>query len=215
MSLIQYKKGDLFEVIKDDFDGFTYIPHVVNTFGYWASGFVVPMAKFMPEAKSTYEEMYTKNEPELEHGKPNEHLLGYNQYIQNDNFIAVNMFAQLFATERPLNYNALVHCMNDLVEKIGYKTLCGLKSRIVAPKFGSLRAGGNWDFIEKLIEDCWTNNGIDVTIVSFEEIPEFAGVKDVDHCDSCNSCDGPFVYFMGDDKFYCLKCYSLAYRGEK
>ena len=37
-------------------------------------------------------------------------------------------------------------------------------ARIVCPMFGSGLAGGNWLFIEKLIEDCWLDRLIEVTV---------------------------------------------------
>jgi hypothetical protein len=40
---------------------------------------------------------------------------------------------------------------------------------ICCPKFGSLRSGGNWDFILELIEEIWLNNGIDVTVCEYVE----------------------------------------------
>jgi hypothetical protein len=34
----------------------------------------------------------------------------------------------------------------------------------MAPKFGSERAGGDWNEIEPLIKDLWTSQGFPVTI---------------------------------------------------
>lgn len=221
MNSIQYKTGDLFEVIKDGFDGITYIPHIVNTYGYWASGFVVPVAKFLPEAKMEYDSLFKK----FKVGEPNEDMLGNTQMIYDDSreFCVVNMFAQLFGCERPIKYNALVKCMEYIFDDIW--CFYGInESRIIAPKFGSLRAGGNWDFIEKLIEDTWTSRGLDVTIVSFDEQKAFsksqqkrissqAGNSTVLECEACCATDKGLIFFDGDNKFYCRECYNLADRG--
>lgn len=174
--MIKYEKGDLFEFIKDGYDGVTMIPHVVNTYGLWASGFVVPVAKFMPEAKKKYNLMFDEDTDfhfidAFHRNCPNIGLLGYNQYIESDDkkFFVVNMFAQLFGIDRPLRYNSLARCMDNLGERCKYADYASKNVRIVAPKFGSLRAGGNWDFIEKLIEDCWICEGIDTTIIEYKE----------------------------------------------
>ena len=59
---------------------------------------------------------------------------------------------------RPINYLGLVKSMNTLGRFIRSET--GFlnkteKVEIHAPKFGSGLAGGNWYFINDLIEDIW------------------------------------------------------------
>jgi hypothetical protein len=59
--------------------------------------------------------------------------------------------------KRPLNYGALVYCMNQVRSYIKDLESNTEMSRIEihAPKFGSGLAGGNWNFISDLIEDIW------------------------------------------------------------
>lgn len=43
------------------------------------------------------------------------------------------------------------------------------KMSIHCPKFGSLRAGGNWEFILELINETWVDRGINVTIYEYKK----------------------------------------------
>jgi hypothetical protein len=38
------------------------------------------------------------------------------------------------------------------------------QGQIICPMFGSGLAGGDWNFVEKLIEDCWLRRDIPVTV---------------------------------------------------
>lgn len=161
--MIKYLKGDLFELI-DDFDGITYVPHIVNNEGLWKTGFVKAVDTYSPKPYNRYKYMFNDYTPK-------DRLLGLNQYIAATGQVCiVNMFAQTFGGDRPLHYNHLVKCMEDIV------FYYGMNDRIVCPKFGSLRAGGDWNFIEKLIEDCWVRQGLDVTVVEYAEKKEYTNV---------------------------------------
>lgn len=141
--MIKYIKTDLFEYIKDTKEQII-VPHVCNNKGKWGTGFVVPLGINYPRVK----ESYLCNIKRLK--------LGENDLVFIDNKLFVNMIAQTLGGNRPLYYNKLAQCM-DLI--------CSYPSnRIIAPKFGSGLAGGNWDFIKELIEDCWIKRGFDVTI---------------------------------------------------
>ena len=148
--MIKYVQGNLFDFVQPR----VIIPHVVNNAGAMASGFVVPLCKKYPTVKSEY---FTEfNGVGLR--------LGYTQFITvESNVIVANMIAQtLYDRKRPLRYNSLVDCMLSVGD---HAEVC--EYSILTPKFGSERAGGNWEFIECLIEDIW--DGIDVTIVEYEK----------------------------------------------
>ena len=159
--MITYKKGDLFQALPKS-AGTTpigkivnpiIVPHIVNNEGLWGSGFVIPVGKNFPKAKQKYA---------LASRLP----LGDNQWIEvQDGIFIVNMIAQTsFVDEKPTKYAALVKCMEDIAQngKSFY-----LKCKIYALKFGSARVGGNWDFIEELIEEIWAE--YNVTIFEYEE----------------------------------------------
>lgn len=141
---MKYIKGDLFNFITPN----TVIPHVCNNAGAMSAGFVVPLCRRYPVVKIEY--------------ASSKLYLGNTQFIDVEQYVCVaNMIAQtLYDRPRPLRYDALVYCMEEVADFAmnGY--------RILAPKFGSELAGGNWEFIECLIEDIW--EGLDVTIVEYQ-----------------------------------------------
>ena len=89
------------------------------------------------------------------------------QKVDKDIFVA-NMVAQKGLISKnnpkPIKYWALAKCMLQ-VGKWAITNNCN----IIAPKFGSLRAKGNWSFIEELIEEIWLDSGINVTIYEYIE----------------------------------------------
>lgn len=162
---IQRVKGCVVETAKQIHKStgqWVIIPHIVNNKGYWGSGVVIPIGNEWPQAKQRYLSDWKKEK------------LGYNQYIniiQNGNicYTVVNMFAQdgisskstgdrKDVVSKPLKYAHLIRCM-EAVSDLG--------DHIVCPKFGSLRAGGNWDFIEELIEELWCPHK-EVTVCEYE-----------------------------------------------
>jgi hypothetical protein len=147
--MLTYRKGDLFDNLPES--GTIIIPHIVNNIGAWGSGFVVPLGKKFPAARSSYLEM------------PH-HFLGDTQTIRceiNPNLVVyvANMCAQNGIVSKdnpkPISYSALVKCM-------GYVADIGKGCPLICPKFGSDRAKGNWSFIEELINEIWGD--FDVTI---------------------------------------------------
>lgn len=200
--MINYVKGDLFDFVsqtESEYD-ITFIPHIVNTYGYWASGFVCAVESNCPAAKSRYDSLFDGPHSAYEYGKENYWLLGANQVIFTNTrkTAIINMFAQLFGGDRPLRYNALTKCMDGVGDSIQTSEH---KVRIVAPMFGSLRAGGNWDFIEKLVEDCWISRGIDTTIV------EYIHSQINSQCQKCYKQEKP-LFRMPNSLYYCRHCYS-------
>lgn len=150
---IKYIEGDLFKHV-ESLPKPVAIPHVCNDLGHWGKGFVVPLAKAFPEARFAFLDwsMNKLNEKQF--------VLGNTQLVQELEVVIFNMVAQhKTGGVRPLRYNALAKCMDFVGE------MCLLpKLPIVAPMFGAGLAGGDWNFIEKLIQDCWLNIGLDVTI---------------------------------------------------
>lgn len=150
--MIKYIEGDLFVGTANQTD--FVISHVVNSMGAWGAGFVVPLGRVFPLAKESYLE-WSKSSPSFE--------LGESQMVkvsEERNVYVCNMAAQTLGGHRPLYYNHLVFCMEVLANK---SKQLGI-SKIVGPMFGSALAGGNWDFIKELIDDCWIKEGFDVTI---------------------------------------------------
>jgi len=155
-------QGDLFEYVGNSLGKVLYIPHIVNNKNAWGAGFVVPLGRLYPEAKKRYhEETYLQ-------------MLGKTQLIPCSNHmdtnhsyrmvVVANMCAQTLGGGRPLFYNHLVRCMESVAVSISTDMANDSRAtyEIVCPRFGSALAGGNWDFIKELINDCWVRKGITV-----------------------------------------------------
>lgn len=161
--MIKYVQGDLFDMVEPG----VLIPHVCNCDNKWGRGFVVPLMENYLSARTAFDGWY--------HGKFADEMqplqLGRTQVVTVDaNIFVANMVAQVFycregmRSTRPLYYNALVTCMETVGRFVKQMDL-----RILAPKFGSELAGGNWDFVEDLIYDIWIEKQIPVTVVEYQQ----------------------------------------------
>jgi hypothetical protein len=132
------------------------VPHVCNNVNVFGGGFTAGISKHHPIVKENY------------HLLGNKARMGYVQYVEvmkdstyNHKLIFANMIAQNGTISknnyRPLNYGALVVCMMSVLSYINNNFDKDQKIQIHAPKFGSGLAGGNWNFIEELINDTWNN----------------------------------------------------------
>lgn len=159
---INYQKGDLFKHLPAKN---WIIPHIVNTRGVMGAGFVLPLKKSFPQAEEIYLQVAKM---------PCGLRLGHNSYAMDIkdnkiNGVIVNMVAQhgviSSSNPKPIRYAALTECMQRLVKFATYELdhVAG-GWEIVAPKFGSGLAGGNWDYIEELINEIWIGNNIPVTV---------------------------------------------------
>lgn len=157
--MIEYRKGNLFEAPEIEAGDSVVIPHVCNNIGGWGAGFVLAVSRFSKEPEKQYREANL--------------VLGQVQLVKtkHETWVA-NMCAQDGITsdstgdrekvcDRPLKYNVLSRCMDGLAGMLLSET------KIICPKFGSALAGGNWSFIEELINDCWLERGIQVTVYEF------------------------------------------------
>lgn len=163
---LRYVEGDLFNHIPSP-DHSTIIAHVCNDRGAFGSGFVVPLAKSFPFARESYIE-WSKgksfdwiNQGLVEFLNGEEFQRGNTQMVTvKPNVIVANMVAQTLGGARPLYYNDLAKCM----DQVACTNEIQAGGKIICPMFGSKLAGGDWRFVEKLIEDCWLRQGIDVTV---------------------------------------------------
>lgn len=153
---------DIFDVaidrISQGFSGSTVIiPHICNNIGSFGGGFTGAIEKRFPIVGKNFS-LLGKNSK-----------LGYVQYVSvakkdpySHELIFANMIAQNGVigprNKRPINYEALVRSMVDVRNYI--KNSSKEKIEIHCPKFGSGLAGGNWSFIENLIEDIWSNTEV-------------------------------------------------------
>lgn len=179
--MINYIFGDL---TKHNFTEKTIVPHVVNNQCINGSGVVIAIKKKWPLAIINLEQWF--NDLGWVHYDDNLGLetkdiddsgweLGQVQFseTENKNVIVANMIGQRSPggyvlcgkVFPPINMESVEECIirvADFCQKTGVKN-------IVAPKFGSLRAGGNWEDIEKLILQWWCGKGINVTVYEYKE----------------------------------------------
>ena len=148
-------------------DEIAVIPHCCNNKNIWGGGFVIALSKKWKQPEQKYRDFCESNI-----SLP---ILGKTCFSKVNNHIAVaNMIAQNGIISKdnliPIKYQALVNCMADVGE---YVQMIRVKTKkpvvIHAPKFGSLRAGGCFDFILELIREIWLENGIDLVIYEFTE----------------------------------------------
>jgi len=155
MTKIKYIKGDATQPIGD---GRKLLIHCCNTVGGWGSGFVVAISQKWKEPEVQYRK-WSKG-----HVKGLKFELGAVQFVKVEKDIVIgNMIGQEGIKSKdnvaPIRYPAIIKCL----EKVKDAALKN-KASVHAPKFGSDRAGGNWDIIEGHINDILCANDIDVTI---------------------------------------------------
>lgn len=155
---ISYVEGDLFQhifAIKDNRP--IAIPHVCNDIGAWGAGFVVPLATHFPVTREAYIKWH-----KAKINEDGQFALGNTQFVRVQPTITVcNMVAQHdLGGVRPLRYHHLAKCMSDVADRMKNPPV----AEIHCPMFGSMLSGGNWLFIEELIQDCWLEQGIPVTV---------------------------------------------------
>lgn len=174
---ITYKKGDLFTMLPTT--STVVIPHVCNNIGGWGSGFVVAVSNQWPKEckfaspEFQYRAWFSQGEwpvknmatlPYEDPILPASFRLGEVQFAKtgSNNVTVANMIAQNGTVSKqnpkPIKYAALVSCMKKVADH------CDGLRQIHAPKFGSALAGGNWEFIEELIDELWCARGLDVTV---------------------------------------------------
>lgn len=138
---MKYKRGDLLEATE------TYIAHGCNAQGVMGSGVALQIKKKHPYAYKKYKEHCDIHRTgEL----PTEVMLGDIIPARGTSGkTIVNMITQdhFGSVGRHVNYIALVSCLQNLV-KYGGESIT-----VAIPRIGAGLGGGDWNIIERLIED--------------------------------------------------------------
>lgn len=159
-------KGDLFDnieqIVRAGNNGSSVIvPHVCNNIDLFGAGFAAETARHYPIVKENY---HLLGKSFLQNN------LGYVQFVEvlsdkkyEHKLVFANMIAQRgiinkTSNPRPLNYLALVKSMVGVSQYIS-KNFDG-DVQIHAPKFGCGLAGGNWKFVEELVNDIWVQQSV-------------------------------------------------------
>ncbi len=156
--MIEYRKGDLFTHLHEYSDKTVFIPQVNNNIHVWGSGFVIPVMRRWPDAEPRH--VLSKSPLGTVEWDP----------VEKDIWL-LNMIAQegvgFKNGIRPLRYEHLVKCMVNVRDNILKSTILEKPAHIVTCQFGAKRAGGDWNFIEDLINEIWKD--IPVTVFVYEE----------------------------------------------
>ena len=154
---VNYVDGDLFTLLPKTNEP-KYVPHVVNNIGRMGSGFALAAMTHYPVVREDYLRWFEATE--LSHELKNPFQLGKTQFVvvqATPTIVICNMVAQsgLIGSNnpKPIKYAALLQCMTQVAENI--RICCGTAASIHAPMFGSALAGGKWELIQELIEECW------------------------------------------------------------
>ena len=164
--MIKYVKGNLFEHIDQD----CVVAHCCNDIGAWGAGFVLainrylglgPKKSFINASKNSLYDLGSVDYArviELDYAPIDFAITVANMCGQHG--VGAGSTGDLRVT-KPIRYAALVHAMEDVLRYVDE-----FPQPILCPKFGSALAGGNWDFINELIEEIWGE--LDVTVFEFE-----------------------------------------------
>jgi len=142
--MINYVNGDLFEIapkVKD-----AVIIHGANCFKTMGAGVAAIVATRFNEAYQA-----DKNDNRLPQDR-----LGEFTYHDFGDFIIANAYSQ-FKPGANVNYTAIRESLTNVKNKFTGK-------HFYLPQIGAGIAGGNWNFIEKIIEDVFKNEDITVVI---------------------------------------------------
>lgn len=142
-------KGNFFDFVSEDKN--ILVPHVCNNVHKFGAGFAKSIASKWPIVRSKFLDF--------------DAILGEVQFVDINKLTIANMIAQngvrSINDKKPLKYAHLIRCMNT-VGIFAKKS----NAEIHTIKFGSNLAGGNWGFIEELIDELW------------DEIPVFIYVNE-------------------------------------
>ena len=173
---IKYIEGDIFAGINnDDSPGAIILPHVVNDKKAFGAGFVIPLARQFPIVKQEYLKWAESDGYDVAFSEDPCFILGNTQFVNVDDKVFVaNMLAQTLGGKRPLYYNHLARCMDEVAQFVFSRTQSREhEARIFCPAFGSGLSGGYWPFVEQLIDDCWIRRNISVTVFYLKDtLPE-------------------------------------------
>ena len=121
-------------------NGIVVIAHVCNDKRVMGAGIALAIAKKWPEVEDHYISAKTCKQGQVQ------------LILVEPGVYVLNMIAQSLGKNSPsgipLDYNQLDWCLEQAA------IICdALNATLVGPRFGSALAGGDWEIIERLIED--------------------------------------------------------------
>lgn len=147
--ITKYIQGDITET------ELKYIAHGVNCQNTMGSGVAKALFTKWPEVKENYH-VYCNTMIERYQYKPKD-FLGWAQLVNTNGPTVFNCFTQEnygYDGKRYVNYTAIVDAFANLISQEAMGVITG---PIAIPKIGCGLAGGNWTFMEQLINDTVTD----------------------------------------------------------
>ena len=142
MNKINYVTGDATEPVGD---GIKIIAHICNNIGAWGAGFVLALSRKWSDPEDSYRAM-------------SDYQLGTVRVInipQAEDILVANMIAQNGIGPDdgipPIRYVALMQALTSLNQ-----LAVQVNASLHMPRIGAGLAGGDWNLIEKIIEECTT-----------------------------------------------------------
>lgn len=157
--MINYIEGDATRPVGK---GPKFIIHCCNNIGVWGAGFVMALSRRWPGIERAY----------CDWGGP--YKLGQVQLVKvEEDLYVLNMIGQSGVRTKsgapPIRYEAIRECLKQVAgwaESEDFPCF-GETCSIHAPRFGAGLAGGEWDRIEKIIQEELVDKGLSVTIYDF------------------------------------------------
>lgn len=163
MSKITYVKGDATRPVGD---GSKIICHICNDIGAWGAGFVLALSKRWKAPEEDYRFLFQPTVSE-EHRRlgavrlvPVEYDHENNVSICVANMIGQNGINHQGRQDAPIRYPAVKDALSEV-----NKYAEALKASLHMPRIGCGLAGGEWEEIEKIINEVVT---VEVTVYDFE-----------------------------------------------
>lgn len=159
---IQYVTGDAVEcsASADPLEN-KIIAHIVNDYGGWGRGFVVPLRNKYPSAEGYYRLWAQGNGPRNFYCHAGEFGLGQNQEVRvAPTVMVVNMCAQKGDSRpdyRAVQYPDLRDCLCSL-----WGTAAQYHASVHMPRIGCELGGGNWDDILHTMWESYLQNNFPV-----------------------------------------------------
>jgi O-acetyl-ADP-ribose deacetylase (regulator of RNase III) len=155
--LLKFVKGDATNPLGSSN---RYILQIVNDEGKYGAGFSGALSRRWPKVETEYRKWWRERFGKL--------LLGDIQVIQIlSDLVVINMVAQKGIVgkdnPKPIDYKALQTCLSKAGDEISQ-----YRASVHMPRIGAGLAQGDWNEIEKLIDQELLKRGINVTVYDLE-----------------------------------------------
>jgi len=153
---IRYIKGDATNPIEQ---GNKILVHICNDIGAWGKGFVLAISKKWKSPESQYRQWY-KDQTDFQ--------LGNVQFVKvEDDLIVANLIGQRNIRKTkgqpPIRYEAVKRGLELVAQKA-----IEVNATVHMPRIGYGLAGGDWNEIEKIINEQLIEKDLDVVVYDFE-----------------------------------------------